>query len=298
MKKFKRGEFEYFTDQDKGVYPRFSTMLSKRVRQKRATNVSVSGEGGIGKTYTAIDLCRGLSKKFTIDQVVFSYFDFLKAVIDTPMGVPIVFDEPSYAMGKREWYKDLNNALVKTIESFRFKVHPLFIPIINDSLLDKTIRSYLLQFQIVVHDRGNASVYRKSPSPFQDKTYKYFFCSIKYPLFDRHLCNKDSCLGCDYLLDEDVPCQIFRAKYERKKGSTQEKRYNKDLEDAKRKEGTKFTNAMIAELAIPHVEEFRKANGSFNIPMFKAFLELDQQIIVGQNRAYDIIAVIKRRLNV
>jgi len=144
------GEYEYYNDVDLGIYPRFSTTVRRRVNAKRATNVSVCGEGGIGKTYTANDICRGLNPKFGIDQVVFRYREFLVAIIYTKMGVPIVFDEPSYAMGKREWFKELNQALVKTIESFRFKVHPLFIPVINNSLIDKTIRSYLLQFSIPV----------------------------------------------------------------------------------------------------------------------------------------------------
>jgi hypothetical protein len=146
------------------------------------------------------------------------------------MGVPIVFDKPSYAMSKRDWYKELNKALVQTIESFRFKVHPLFIPIINKSLLDKTVRSYLLQFQIYVHDRGKATVYRLNPSQFDDKTYQYFFCNLEYPLFDRHLCNRETCLDCSKVEEE---CQIFRARYERKKASIQDDRYAQQYEESR-----------------------------------------------------------------
>jgi hypothetical protein len=287
----------YYVDEALGVYPRFSISVRSRIKQKRATNVTVTGEGGIGKTYTAIDICRLLSRRFTIDQVVFGYYDFLKAVLRTRMGVPIVFDEPSYAMSKRDWYKQINQALVKTIESFRFKVHPLFIPIINKSLLDKTVRSYLLQFHIHVSDRGKAQVYRLSPSQFEDKTYQYSFCKLDFPMFDRHLCNKESCLGCEYLFNQEQTCQIFRAKYERKKDETQEERYEQDLVEAKRKEGTRYTNAQIAEIAFPQLKEFTKPNGKISAPQLKALLELDHSIIVGNNRSYDIIAVIERRIS-
>jgi hypothetical protein len=286
----------YYVDADLGVYPRFSLTIRKRVKQKRATNVTITGEGGIGKTYTAIDICRLLSGRFKIDQVVFGYYDFLKAVLRTRMGVPIVFDEPSYAMSKREWYKQINQALVKTIESFRFKVHPLFIPIINKSLLDKTVRSYLLQYHIHVQDRGRGLVYQLSPSQFEDKTYQYFFCKIRFPMFDRHLCNKDSCLGCEYLFNQDQPCQIFRAQYERKKDETQEERYEQDLLEAKRKEGKRYTNAQIAEIAIPQLSDFLKSPKKISVPKLKAVLELDHSIVVGANRCYDIVAVIERRL--
>ncbi len=287
----------FYVDSALGVYPRFSMAIRRRVKQKRATNVTITGEGGIGKTYTAIDLCRLLSRRFTIDQVVFGYYDFLKAVLRTRMGVPIVFDEPSYAMSKRDWYKQINQALVKTIESFRFKVHPLFIPIINKSLLDKTVRSYLLQYHIHIRDRGRGSVYSLSPSQFEDKTYQIFFCKIRFPMFDRHLCNKDSCLGCDYLFNQEQPCQIFRAQYERKKDGTQEERYEQDLVEAKRKEGTRYTNGQIAEIALPDLEQFLKGPKKISVPKLKALLELEHQIIVGGNRCYDIVAVIERRLN-
>ena len=287
----------YHVDSSLGVYPRFSMAIRKRVKQKRATNVTITGEGGIGKTYSAIDLCRLLSGRFTIDQVVFGYYDFLKAVLHTRMGVPIVFDEPSYAMSKRDWYKQINQALVKTIESFRFKVHPLFIPIINKSLLDKTVRSYLLQYHIHLRDRGMGQVYSLSPSQFEDKTYQIFFCKLRFPMFDRHLCNKDSCLGCDFLFNEEQPCQIFRAKYERKKDETQEERYEQDLVDAKRKEGTRYTNGQIAEIALPNLKEFTNAKGLISIPMLKAYLEAEHSVIVGQNRTYDIKAMIERRLS-
>jgi len=296
LQKLRVGFQEFYYDQNLAVYPRFSITLRQRIKQKRATNVVTSGEGGIGKTYNNIDICRGLNNRFTIDQVVFRYSEFLQAVLYTPMGVPIVFDEPSYAMSKREWYKELNQALVKTIESFRFKVHPLFIPIISKSLLDKTIRNYLLQFQIVVQDRGKAEVYRLSPSPFMDKTYHPWFCSLRYPLFDRHLCNKDSCLSCRWLNKPDEPCQIFRATYERKKAQTQDERYEQQMEAAQAKDSQQLTNTQIATLLIPNIHECLDEKGKLSARKVRGYLEVDCRIRVGNNRSYDIVEVLLRLL--
>ncbi len=290
------GKYEYYNDVDLGIYPRFSTTLRRRVNAKRATNVTICGEGGIGKTYLATDVCRSLNPKFSIEQVVFRYREFLVAIIYTGMGVPIVFDEPSYAMGKREWFKELNQALVKTIESFRYKVHPLFIPVINNSLIDKTIRSYLLQFTVLVHDRGKSSVYRLSPSSFQDKTYQYFYCSLRYPLFDRHLCNKDSCLDCEYLHDEDKPerqCQVFRAVYERKKGETQEQRYEQQLAEAEAKEYSEMTIQQIVNDLMPLIGKTLNQYGRIQIPKLKLILQKELGIRVGHNKSYDIRALIE-----
>ena len=154
----------------------------------------------------------------------------MELLIDLKMGKAIVFDEPSYAMGKRDWFKDLQKVLVHTLESQRFLVHPLFIPIINMSLLDKTIRNYLIQFQIHVVGRGHAYVYRLKPSQATDKVYRKFMCELFYHQFDSQLCKKDSCLGCKKMGDLENPspddCQIFRAQYERKKREIQFTRYD------------------------------------------------------------------------
>jgi len=75
-------------------------------------------------------------------------------------GQVIVLDEPEYVAGHREWYRDQNRALVSTMRSGRFKVHPVFLPIINKSLLDKVIREHLLQYMVVLEDRGEGTVYQ------------------------------------------------------------------------------------------------------------------------------------------
>jgi hypothetical protein len=43
-------------------------------------------------------------KNFSIEkQVVFSFREFLEAVLELKSGKPIVFDEPSYAISKHDW---------------------------------------------------------------------------------------------------------------------------------------------------------------------------------------------------
>jgi len=161
---------------DYGVYPFFTQDILHRIRKKLAVNIIVTGEAGIGKSILAIDIARIIYPNLKIDNIVFTYKQFMDLISSGRLhiGEPIVFDEPSYAISHRDWYKELNKVLVRTMESIRFKVHPIFIPVINQSLLDKTIRRHLLQYQIIVHDRGHASVYRLYPSQTQDnKVYRY-----------------------------------------------------------------------------------------------------------------------------
>ncbi|MCJ7761053.1 hypothetical protein MUP59_07950, partial [Candidatus Bathyarchaeota archaeon] len=231
------------------IAPYFSSTLRYRVNHKLACNIVVSGEPGIGKSYMATDIARVIEgiivgsgkERFTVDQIVFFYSAYMDLITKLKMGKAIVFDEPSYAMGKRDWYKDLNKVLVQTIESQRFLVHPLLIPIINQALLDKTIRSYLIQYMIHVTGRGHALVYRIKASQHQEKIYRYQICELIYRQFDRNICSKDSCLGCKVI----GKCQLMRAQYERKKKGIQIERYEQARTQASRKESLEFTEQQI-----------------------------------------------------
>lgn len=166
---------------------------------EKATNIVVTGEAGEGKSYLAMDICRVISgfnkrgeERFSLDQVVFGYKGFMKLILDLPMGAPIMYDEPSYSLSKRTWFQELQRALVQTMESMRFKIHPVFFAIINKTLLDKTIRAHLLQFQVVVHGRGKAIVYRLHSSQFEDKVFHKYFCDLEWNMLDQDKCQRDT----------------------------------------------------------------------------------------------------------
>jgi ABC-type dipeptide/oligopeptide/nickel transport system ATPase component len=128
--KIKIGSNYFVKDINRGYYPLFSLELNRRVVNKEACVVVVVGEAGTGKSYLAMQLARNINKRFNVDQIIFTYSEYCEELANTRhVGIPIVFDEPSYAMGKREWYKEINQALVKTIESQRFMVRPLIFSI-------------------------------------------------------------------------------------------------------------------------------------------------------------------------
>lgn len=288
--------FQTLVSSDLGVRPIFQDQLRWRTNHKLASNICVTGEPGIGKSYHAMDIARvfeGLYfseakqrwiQRFQLNQIVFTHSDYLDLLLHLKMGKPIEFDEPSYAMGKRDWYQELQKVLVHTLESQRFLIHPLFIPIINMSLLDKTIRSYLIQYQIHVLGRGHAYVYRLKPSQATDKIYRNFVCELFYHQFDKHLCSKDSCLGCKQL----DSCQIFRAQYERKKRDTQFIRYEQAKEQAQQKESSDLTEAQLEQILIPEVSQLlNEKTGKLDVSKMRVFLR-DQGISISTWKAYQV----------
>ncbi len=257
--------FRMLHSKQSNVMPYFSNMVTRAINEMRACNVVFTGSAGCGKSYLAMNLARTIEgrykhkktgewvDRFDISQIVFTFSDFMSLVTRLKMGKLIIFDEPSYSLSHREWFKDANKILTRTIESFRFKVHPLFICIINKSLLDKSIRNHLIQYQVNVVDRGKANVYKLNPSQFQDKMYHSDFCQIHHGLLDLDECARvrggswrSSCLGCKFIED----CQIFRAKYEKKKRDIQDERYEQAREQAQKVEAKVRSIPELERLAL------------------------------------------------
>jgi len=297
LKSMKVGQHEFLVNRMLGYYPYFIIELKQRIKQKKSCNIVVTGEAGVGKSYNGIDICRTLSKRFDVDDIVFTYPEFLRTVLTRPRGIPLLFDEPSYAMSKRDWYKQINKALVKTVESFRFKGKPLIIPIINKALLDSDIRNYLIQYHVHVRDRGRATAYRLYTSQLKaSKVYNYEICKLKYKLFDNNLCNKDSCLTCRKLnpRDKSKRCMIFRARYERKKITTQEERYKVALEEAEKKETSKLTLDELEAKAMLHLEKFYDPdNRSINVNKLFVVLQRECGISLGHVKLYRLKGLIE-----
>jgi len=277
------GKWTFEVDTQMGIYPIFSVMIRNRVKHKKAVNIAVVGEAGEGKSYQGIDIARVLDKNFSLSQVVFTFKEFLGLIIHLEHGRPIVFDEPSYAMGKRDWYKDLNKALVLTMESFRFKVHPLIIPVINLNLLDKSIRSYLIQYMVYMIDRGKAIVYRIKAKQSEEGFYKYHLCDLNYEMFDIDKCQKESCLSCQ----TRSHCKLFRAEYERKKAVTQDERYEQSLTNVEQKEleSRDFTTKQFMELIDLYKKEMVNEREELEAIRIRSVLLTRENVKIGKDKA-------------
>ena len=293
-KKFKLMNFhgwEFLIASNMKISPFFSSQIAWRVHNKLATNIAVTGEPGIGKSYDACDMARineGLTRdgrdRFSVDQIVFRQSAYLELLPKLHIGKAIVFDEPSYALGKRDWFKELQKVLVHTLESQRFLIHPLYVPIINLALLDKTIRSYLIQFVCHVMGRGHTMVYRVLPSQRTEKIYWYQQGELYYRIFDGDKCSKDSCLGCKKLDD----CPIFRAQYERKKRGIQFERYEQAKDQASLKESQDLTEKQIEDIIVPVMDEMLTERGKLDVSKMRLHLREMHGISITSWKAYNI----------
>jgi hypothetical protein len=237
-----------------GVAPYFSNLITTRINKQKPCNIVVTGEAGISKTYTAIGLARFIQPSFSIEQVAMTYAEVMGLMIKLPEGHIIVMDEPEYVAGHRDWYAEQNKCLVSTLRSGRFKVHPIFIPCINKRLLDKVIRENILNYMVVMDDRGEGTVYVMSPSHFTDETYTKFLCQIRIEMLDVSKCDKMWCYSCKSFKDDS--CQLLRAQYEHKRQRIQDQRYRQDLDKSEKEEARKIPFEEWIDRAYEHFLEF------------------------------------------
>lgn len=290
-----------------GVTPHFFDELRYRINNMLCTHVVITGEAGLGKSYMAMALARILEGKkkatgedrFTVNQVVFKHGEYMELLIkpNFRQGKCIVFDEPGYALGKRDWFKELQKVLVHTLESQRFLVHPLLMPIISMALLDKTIRNYLIQYQIHMVARGHGLVYEIQPSKNTDKVYHHFKCHLYIRMLDREKCSKSTCLDCDRLGDNENPksddCQLFRAQYERKKKTVQYDRYEQAKVEASQKESLEMTDKQLESMIIDHVSQLLNVKGKLDVAKLRLYLREEYGIHVSIWKGYNIKSMIE-----
>jgi hypothetical protein len=245
-----------------GIYPYFTVEARQRMKNKMSLNIVITGEAGVSKTYTGAMICKLLNPRFSLEETVMSFKEYMEAILKKgKTNVPILFDEPQYALDKRDWYNDVNKALIKTITSQRFRRRPLVIPIINQSLLDLNLRKYLLNYHIVLTDRGKGVVYRMTASQVEDKIYRRRICTLKYGLMDNNLCSKESCLGCRVLHKKNGDtyiCNLWRSTYERKKLELVNQHDEESIEEVNKMEIKQLTDPEILNILRPHKASLRR----------------------------------------
>lgn len=120
------------------------------------------GKPGSGKSVSALRMCEVIDPKFTINNVVFSIQELLKAVeifqnlhekgVDI-RGSCILYDEAGVSADNRQWQDKLHKALNDSIEIFRFLNLVLMITVPGRNRIDKKFRE-LIHGQFYPYEKG------------------------------------------------------------------------------------------------------------------------------------------------
>ena len=295
VKSFNFSGYRALIDLEQGIYPYFSVDVRGRMKRKLSANIVTTGEGGVSKTYTGAFSARILNKRWDVSEdLVMTFDEYMEQIMRNDKAyVPLVFDEPQDALYNRDWQQDINKALVKTMTSQRFRLRPIIIPIINQSLLDVNIRKYLLNYHMILMERGVGIAYKLTASQTEDKLWRQRICKIKYGLMDINRCDRDSCLRCPKL-EKKTPscgydCMIWRAIYERKKLTELNKRDNESRDEAKIRHARKFSDKELIIGVKPDIAKMitELPSGKFVIDpdLVASHIEETLGLPIGINRA-------------
>ena len=144
---------------------------SWRERHKRNKNMIICATGqslGIGKSYWLLDSFEEIDPDFTIDQVVFTPQQFWYAVDLLPSTEwhPILWDDPTRGLQKRDWYLDVNKTVtsfMKTASRYKRKDLGFAVPTFDD--LDIAVRE-IMTVEAQMKEAGLAKVHRVKRNRF------------------------------------------------------------------------------------------------------------------------------------
>jgi predicted Fe-S protein YdhL (DUF1289 family) len=211
-----------------------------------------------------------------------------------PEGHICVMDEPEYISGCRSWYEDVQKSLVATARSARFRVHPLFVPTINRALIDKQIRKYLIQYMVWLDQRGCGTVYKISPSRFDESVAHIPLTEVRIEMLSVADCDDPWCLGCKKF--EENSCHLFRAEYERRRKAIQLARYSQDLEDALEVESKEYSDKQLEEMLAKVHDKVRLTNrGTLDAHSIRMILEEQFNIKISLTKATNLSKIISMR---
>ena len=142
-----------------------------RRRHERYKNMLLCATGqslGIGKSYWLLSCFEEIDPSFRVEQIVFNSEQFWEAVEMLPNDEwhPIMWDDPTRGLNKREWYLELNKAItsfMKTASRYRRKDLGFAVPSFDD--LDIAVREVMV-CEGQMKEAGLAKVHRIKRNKF------------------------------------------------------------------------------------------------------------------------------------
>lgn len=268
-----------------GVGPLLFNDLMGRVNKVKPIRMALVGEAGSGKTYTAIHLAGVVDQKLDIGQVVLYGKDYIRLQRMLPPRRAIVLEEPTFHLAARTWQDQWQRIVVQTIESTRFQNNPLFIPVVNRNLIDKTVREFYINYVVEMYDRGIARVFRTSHSQWYDRSTRRTMCNLYFygPGMIIAECGRDTCLECPKLPTCEKNIYPF---YERKREEAikyYQAQGEKDLTRAEQKREKEMTFSEIVKKAIEERADLLTLDGRDYL-----IAEIMNRFDIGHGKALDV----------
>lgn len=134
--------------------PAFAKILKRRIKHRLQNVIVVTGSTGSGKSTLAIQLCRAMDSKWGIaDNYIYDVED-LKNKLSDPGSSPIsLFDEGSISLNSNNSMRNDDKMLVALFDTMRSLGWTSVICIPSIDSLNKRIREYHMDYQLICPSR-------------------------------------------------------------------------------------------------------------------------------------------------
>lgn len=219
----------------------FIDNIYRRLHKQNRNFIAIcTGETGSGKSYAMLSLCNKLDENFTIDNVVFSYGEFIELVRKQELekGAFILWDEAGAGISSREALTKSNRETTKVVQTFRSLNYGFVLTVPTMGMVDKQIRQlahYILKTRKIdrYYKKNIISVRRIQTNEESGSTY------IKRPIqYDKNGKHRlSTIITC-------IPPKELRDAYESKKKHFQKGMYKNRLQRRRMSQEEKYNKVL------------------------------------------------------
>ena len=169
-------------------------------RRKREKNfvALITGPPGRGKTLFGIRLAEELHHRWGVQIspelpiCIYNPLSFWNFMEKSPDWTVAKWDEPNKGLSHRQWYEEMNKAVVTYLQTFRFKKKNLLLMLPSARLVDKSARA-VCAFEIMMKEPGLGRVYQLIQNDFGStpEFWKQFRGEIKLNMPERSLVKRN-----------------------------------------------------------------------------------------------------------
>jgi len=166
----------------------FANRVYNRINRKnRNALICFVGETGVGKSYTAIRICKLVDHTFHTGRICFNNMDFLKLLKEgdeygkLKKGMAVMYDEFGVSHSSRSWYESTNKLVNFILQTFRRQNLLVCFTVPDQSFVDVQARKlfhYMVEnIDIDYEGKKNiCKVFQIKPNPsFNKEPYKIYF---------------------------------------------------------------------------------------------------------------------------
>ena len=197
-----------------------------RNKDSRPVNIVFTGEGGSGKSHSAIRLAINIDPNFCLKNIVFDTKSFLSRLnANLPPGSVIVYEEAGNGLNAKRWQDEQVIIFGETAETMRYRGYMIFFTVPRLPFIDSTTRQLVQMLLESTSTKGRMKMLYITPSSDRNDNKPWY----QYPRYQKYENYRMVTYEHRYVQFARLPRRIY-IPYEEKKDRVLSMRYKQSEE--------------------------------------------------------------------